>query len=125
MAAFQLQGSSASIREAGCSGNRASTSASQARGSTLLSLQVSISVYIAAARRPPASDPAKVQLRRPTANGRIARSAALFVAHARPSARKRVNEAQPQCDIDADTGCSNWERETFILPHSGAVARSP
>jgi len=75
-------------------GNRANTSASQARGSTSLSLRVSISVYIAAARRPPASEPAKVQLRRPTAKGRIARSAALFVKHTRPSSRKRVNDAQ-------------------------------
>jgi len=50
----------------------------QARGSTSLRRQVSISVYMAAARCPPVSDPAKVQFRRPTAMGRIARSAALF-----------------------------------------------
>jgi hypothetical protein len=50
----QFQGRSSSIRRAGWAGSRASTSASQARGSTALSLAVSVSVYSAAARRPSA-----------------------------------------------------------------------
>lgn len=49
---------------------------------------------MAAARRPPSSDPAKVQLRRPTAMPRSARSAALLEMHSRPSARKRVSAGQ-------------------------------
>src|SRR5271166_5243686 len=54
--AFQFQGSSSSTLLIGWSGSLASTSASQARGSTSLSLQVVISEYTAAARRPPSSD---------------------------------------------------------------------
>jgi hypothetical protein len=50
---------------------RRSTSASQACGSMLLSLAVAISVYMAAARSPPRSEPAKSQFLRPMA---IARS---------------------------------------------------
>ena len=49
----QFQGSSSCRREAGWSAIRASTSASQACGSTSFSLAVSISEYIAAARSPP------------------------------------------------------------------------
>src|SRR6266478_1908057 len=47
-----------------------------------------------AARRPPSSDPANVQLWRPTAMPRRARSAALFDMHRRPSSRKRVSAVQ-------------------------------
>src|SRR3981189_3092638 len=55
---------------------RASTSASQACGSTLLRLAVWISVYITAAHSPPRSEPAN--------------SHALLVRQMRPSSRKRV-----------------------------------
>ena len=72
---------------------RASTSASQARGSTSLSLAVTISEYIAAARSPPRSDPANSQAFLPRAMPRSPRSAALFVRQIRPSSRKRVNAA--------------------------------
>ena len=73
---------------------RASTSASHALGSAPFSFAVSISVYITAARRPPSSEPQKVQLRLPTAMPRTARSAALFDKQMRPSSRKRVNAFQ-------------------------------
>src|ERR1700681_216046 len=89
--AFQFHGSSSAMRLAGWSGSRASTSASQACGSTLLNLQVSISEYAAAARCPPASEPAKVQFFLPTATQRTARSAALLDRQILPSSRKRVN----------------------------------
>src|ERR1700680_4739536 len=45
---------------------------------------------MAAARRPPSSDPANIQLWRPTAMPRSARSAALLDMHKRPSSRKRM-----------------------------------
>src|ERR1700738_4786754 len=47
-----------------------------------------------APRRPPLSEPANVQLWRPTAMPRSARSAALLVMHRRPSSRKRVSAVQ-------------------------------
>jgi hypothetical protein len=47
-------------------------------------LHVSISVNIIAARSPPLSEPAKVQLFLPMAMGRIARSAALLLISRRP-----------------------------------------
>src|SRR5215475_13340676 len=49
---------------------------------------------MAAARRPPSSDPAKVQFFRPTATARSSRSAALFDMQSRPSSRKRLNASQ-------------------------------
>jgi len=55
---------------------------------------VAISVYIAAARSPPRSEPAKSQFLRPMAMPRSARSAALLVKQMRPSLRKRVKAAQ-------------------------------
>src|SRR5215472_11277363 len=61
---------------------RLSTSASQACGSTLLSLAEAISVYIEAARSPPRSEPAKSQFLRPMAMPRSARSAAIGQADA-------------------------------------------
>ena len=73
---------------------RRNTSASQACGSTLLSLAVAISVYIEAARSPPRSEPAKSQFLRPMAMPRSARSAALLVKQIRPSLRKPVKAAQ-------------------------------
>ena len=63
-------------------------------GSTSLSLAVAISVYMAAARSPPRSEPAKSQARRPRAIPRNARSAALLVRQMRPSSRKRVKAVQ-------------------------------
>ena len=43
---------------------------------------------------PPASEPAKAQLLRPTAVQRSARSAALLVMHRRPSSRKRASASR-------------------------------
>jgi len=59
-----------------------------------LSLAVSISVNIAAARSPPRSEPANSRALRPIAMPRSARSAALLVRQIRPSSRKRVNAGQ-------------------------------
>ena len=42
----------------------------------------------------PSSEPAKVQLWRPTAMARNARSAALFIMQRRPLSRKRVSAVQ-------------------------------
>ena len=75
-------------------GDTASTSASQACGSTSLSLAVTMRVYIAAARSPPRSEPANSQERLPSAIPRIALSAALFVRQIRLSSRKRVKPSQ-------------------------------
>src|ERR1041385_7638312 len=61
---------------------RRSTSASQACGSMPLSLAVTISVYIAAARSPPRSEPANSHDLRPSAMPRNARSAALLLRQA-------------------------------------------
>src|SRR5436305_13798686 len=73
---------------------RRSTSASQACGSMPLSFAVAISVYIAAARSPPRSEPANSHDRRPSAMPRNARSAALLLRQIRPPARKRVKAGQ-------------------------------
>ena len=80
---------------------RASTSASQARGSTSFSLAVVISVYMAAARSPPRSDPANSQAFLPSAKPRSARSAALFVRQIRPSS-KEAGEAIPALEHVVD-----------------------
>src|SRR3954468_12802058 len=90
----QFQGSSSCSREAGWLAMRASTSASQARGSTPFSLAVMMSEYMAAARSPPRSLPANSHDRRPRAMPRSARSAALFVRQIRPSSRNRLNASQ-------------------------------
>src|SRR5436190_22987246 len=66
---------------AGCSAIRARASASQACGSTPFSLAVTIRLYIAAARRPPRSDPANSHDFLPSAIPRSARSAALLLRH--------------------------------------------
>jgi hypothetical protein len=55
---------------------------------------VAINEYIAAARSPPRSDPAKSQDFRPTAIPRSARSAALLVRQIRPFSKKRLNIGQ-------------------------------
>src|SRR5882757_7054998 len=73
---------------------RASTSASQACGSTSLSRTVWIRVYITAARSPPRSEPANSHDFLPSAIPRSARSAALLVRQIRPSSRKRANASQ-------------------------------
>jgi hypothetical protein len=62
---------------------RRSTSASQACGSTLLSLAVVISVYIAGARSPPRSGSAKSQFLRPIAPGNSAHVGQEVEAHYR------------------------------------------
>lgn len=64
--------------DGGWSAMRASTSASQACGSTSLSLAVMISVAPTAARSAPLSDPANSHALRPRAEPLSARSAALF-----------------------------------------------
>ena len=79
-ACLQFHGSSSGSRLCGVSAMRASTSASQASGSTSLSFAVMISVVMAAARSAPRSEPAKSHDRRPSAKPRSARSAALFGA---------------------------------------------
>lgn len=58
---------------------RASTSVSQASGSTPFSLAVTIRVYIIAARSPPRSEPTNSHAFPPRATLRSSRSAALFV----------------------------------------------
>ena len=73
---------------------RPSTSASQACGSTSLSLAVMISVAMTAARSAPRSEPANSQDFRPSAKPRSARSAALFVRQIRPSSMNRTNRCQ-------------------------------
>ena len=82
------------MREAGWPAMRASTSASQACGSMSFILAVTISLYIAAARSPPRSEPANNHDFLPRAMPRRARSAALFVRQIRPSSRKRVKPSQ-------------------------------
>src|SRR5258707_8355104 len=63
---------------------RASTSASQAWGSTLLSLHVWMSVNMTAARSPPRSEPANSHDLRPSAIPLSTRSAALLLRQIRP-----------------------------------------
>ena len=57
-------------------------------------MAVSIRVYSAAARRPPSSEPANVQLRSPTAMPRSARSAALFDKQT-PAVVQEAGESRP------------------------------
>jgi len=77
----QFQGRSSSSRFCGCPAIRRRTSASQACGLTSLSLAVPISVYMAAARLPPRSEPAKSQDSRPRAIPLSALSAAFPLRH--------------------------------------------
>src|SRR4051812_44800890 len=65
----------------------------RASRSTSFSFAVTISEYIAVARSPPRSLPAKSQAFRPRATPRRFRSAALFERQMRPSPRKRVMDA--------------------------------
>ena len=73
---------------------RASTSASQTCGSTSFIFAETMRLYMAAARRPPRSDPQNNQDFLPNAMPRSALSAALFERQTRPSSRKRVKEPQ-------------------------------
>ena len=73
---------------------RASTSASQASGSTPLSFVVMISVIINAARSAPRSEPAKSHDFLPSAKPLSARSAALLLRQMRPSLRKQAKRSQ-------------------------------
>src|ERR1700736_2752212 len=90
----QFQGRSSSSLWTAWSLMRASTSASQACGSTSLSLAVMIKVAMTAARSAPRSDPANSRDLRPRAKPRRARSAALLVKQIRPSSMKRANRSQ-------------------------------
>src|SRR5262245_22819957 len=73
---------------------RARTSASQACGSTPFILAVTIRLYMAAARRPPRSDPQNSQDFRPRAMPRKPRSAA-FVGETHASIFQEQREARP------------------------------
>ncbi len=81
---------------------QAMTSASHGCGSMSFSLAVPMSVYIAAARCPPRSVPARSQDFRPNAaerSLRCERSAELLLRQTRPSSRNRV---KPGLLIDAE-----------------------
>ena len=93
------------------------TSASHACGSMSLSLAVPIREYIAAARWPPRSEPAKSQDFRPRATPRSDLSAALFVRQIRPSSRKRVKAGQW-------LGDSRWSMAFATLACFDSSARS-
>jgi hypothetical protein len=90
----RFQGSSSWTRLTGWSAICSMTRRRYASGSKPCSFAVSIRLQMAAARPPPASDPAKVQLRHPRAIGRIARSAAELSMQARPSRRINVRASQ-------------------------------
>src|ERR1700757_634278 len=89
----QFQGSSSSSRWAGWAAMRASTSANQACGSTPFILAETIRLYMAAARRPPRSDPQNSQDLRPRAIPLRPLSAALLERQTRPSSRNSVKLA--------------------------------
>src|SRR5437016_1837356 len=76
---FQLCGSNSSIRLIGCVATRESTSRNQANGSTAFRLHIAIKLSRTAAVLPPLSLPKNVQLPRPIAMPRLARSVAPFV----------------------------------------------
>ena len=104
-AALQFHGRSLSSRSCGVSAVRARTAASQAWGSTLLSVAVPMSVYMAAARTPPRSEPANSRpcpssvphLRRnPVRRNRFLRSS---VGHALGAAGTDVTGARRVCYI--------------------------
>ena len=90
---FQFHGRSSWSWFCGVPAMRPRTSASQACGSTLLSLAVPMSVYIAAARTPPRSEPQNSHDFLPRAIPRSALSAALFERQMRPSSRKRAKRS--------------------------------
>jgi hypothetical protein len=97
---FHFQGSKSGRLVCGISAMRARTSASQACGSTSLSLAVWMSVYMRAARSAPRSDPANSHDFLPRAKPRRARSAALFERQILPSSRKRVKACQCEHVVD-------------------------
>ena len=98
---------------------RKRTSASHACGSTPFILAVTMRLYMAAARRPPRSDPQNNQDFRPSATPRSPRSAALVEMHTRPSSRNRVKACQRlsmywtaltrSCPRDSLAACSRME----------------
>ena len=90
---FQFHGRSSWSWLCGVPAMRPRTSASQACGSILLSLAVPMSVYIAAARTPPRSEPQNSHDFLPRAIPRSALSAALFERQMRPSSRKRAKRS--------------------------------
>lgn len=72
------------------SGSRVRTSACRVYGSMSFILAVTMRVYVALARSPPRSEPAKSHDFLPKATPRRARSTALFVRQMRPSSRNAV-----------------------------------
>lgn len=86
---------------------RASTSASQACGSMSFILAVTIRLYMAAARWPPRSEPAKSHDFLPRAMPRSPRSAALFDKQTRPSSSQ---------------ACEGWPALQHIVHGLGNVA---
>ena len=89
---------------------------------------------MAAARSPPASDPANSQFLRPKASGRIARSTGLLSIAKVPSSMKRVSASQrdsayriaPAMSLRPETRCSVagaqvvQHRQRFLLAHLAA-----
>ena len=73
---------------------RERTSASHACGSTPFIFAVTMRLYMAAARRPPRSDPQNSHDFLPSAMPRRPRSAALFERQTRPSSRNKVKAGQ-------------------------------
>ena len=74
-----------------CPGVRESTSWNQANGSTPDRLQEATKLRSTAAVLPPLSLPKNVQLPRPSAMSRLARSVAPLSISSSPSSRKRVS----------------------------------
>lgn len=104
----------------------ASTSESQACGSTSLSRAVWINVYMTAARSPPLSEPANSHDFLPRATLRSARPAALLVRQMLPSSRKRAKAAQRLSIESIALATSEW-RESFALSariHPSSAATS-
>lgn len=90
-AAAQARGVKSAICDAGAVGRRVRMSVSQANGSTPAALQLSMIVYITAARRPPSAFPQASQSARPTATFRMDASIAWLSISTRPSRAKTVS----------------------------------
>src|SRR5579864_7806412 len=91
VAGCQLWGSNSLNRVMECAGIRDSTSLNQANGSTPHLLQEATKLRSTAAVLPPLSLPKNVQLPRPSAMSRLARSVAPLSISNSPSSRKRVS----------------------------------
>src|SRR5262252_7849748 len=88
---FQLRGSKSLSWVIGCDGMRESTSRNQVNGSTPQCLQEATKLRRTAAVLPPLSLPKNVQLLRPSAISRLARSVAPLSISKSPSSRKRAS----------------------------------